>query len=131
MKKAKPVIWAVVAALLLLVSCQGTPAEPTARAPVLRVTIPVLPSPTPRSWSLVGVPGQEDAPTTSDEVPRITPQEVRSLMASGRDVVLVDTRGVEFYEAQHIEGAISMPYSVVDQRYSELPRGNIIVFYCT
>ena len=130
MSRARRLIWVAVVGVLLVAGCQGdTPPEPTPSARSLGVTIPVLPSPTPKP--LVSLPGQQNAPTTSDEVPRITAQEVKSLLDSGRDIVIVDTRDPEFFESKHILGAISMPYSTVEQQFGELPRGKTVVFYCT
>ena len=130
MDRVRVLIWVTVAAALLVVGCQGaTPLASTTSRPSLGITIPVLPSATPKP--LVSLPGQDKGPSTSDEVPRITVQELKSLLDSGRDVAIADTRDPEFYESEHILGAISMPYSAVDQRYKELPRGKTIVFYCT
>lgn len=46
------------------------------------------------------------------------------------DLLMVDVRPVEEYEAGHIPGAISMPLSELEQRLPELPKDREIVTYC-
>jgi DNA-binding transcriptional ArsR family regulator len=47
-----------------------------------------------------------------------------------RDVVLVDVRPVEEYEAGHIDGARSMPIDELERRLDELPADTEVVAYC-
>lgn len=47
-----------------------------------------------------------------------------------KDVVLVDVRPSEEYEAGHIEGAVSIPVEELDERLAELPPDSEIVAYC-
>src|SRR5437868_5200650 len=47
-----------------------------------------------------------------------------------RDVILLDVRPVEEYEASHLPGALSMPVTDLEARLPELPRGKEIVAYC-
>jgi hypothetical protein len=109
---------------LALAACQGTvPVTPTASLPA---TIPVLPSPTPSPRP----PGSGSSPTTTEEVPRITVEELRSLQTSARQVVIVDTRSQDSYQAGHIAGAVNIPYDEIATRYPELPRGTRIILYC-
>ena len=61
----------------------------------------------------------------------MTPQELKSLLDAGGNVVVVDARSLSSYEASHISGAGSMPLGEIDTRYRELPKGARIVFYCT
>ena len=46
------------------------------------------------------------------------------------DVVLVDVRPSEEFDAGHIEGALSIPLDELDERLAELPPGSEIVAYC-
>jgi 3-mercaptopyruvate sulfurtransferase SseA len=84
-------------------------------------------------------PTSPPAPKTSDgrtqpveisQVPRMSSQALYELMASARNVVLVDTRDNESYAAGHIPGALNMLESEVRTRYRELPRNAKIVIYC-
>ena len=47
-----------------------------------------------------------------------------------REVVLVDVRPTEEFEAGHIEGARSIPIDELQDRLAELPAGKEIVAYC-
>ncbi len=46
------------------------------------------------------------------------------------DVVVVDVRPAEEYEAGHIAGALSVPLADLAGRISELPAGSTVVAYC-
>ena len=64
-----------------------------------------------------------------DEVEAIGRDEL--LMRLGRgDVVLVDVRPAEEYEAGHIDGARSIPIEELEGRLSELPVDREVVAYC-
>ncbi|MGR9036631.1 MAG: rhodanese-like domain-containing protein, partial [Gammaproteobacteria bacterium] len=42
--------------------------------------------------------------------------ELKALLDAGEEVIVVDSRSLESYEARHIVGAISMPLPEVDER---------------
>jgi rhodanese-related sulfurtransferase len=48
----------------------------------------------------------------------------------GNDVVLVDVRPAEEFDAGHIAGAVSIPLDELDERLAELPADSEIVAYC-
>jgi len=48
----------------------------------------------------------------------------------GNEVVLVDVRPAEEFDAGHIRGAVSIPLDELDERLSELPADSEIVAYC-
>jgi rhodanese-related sulfurtransferase/DNA-binding HxlR family transcriptional regulator len=64
-----------------------------------------------------------------EEVEAIGREELIARMARG-DVVLVDVRPAEEFEAGHIEGARSVPIAELRQRLGELPSDREIVAYC-
>jgi rhodanese-related sulfurtransferase/DNA-binding HxlR family transcriptional regulator len=64
-----------------------------------------------------------------DEVESIDRSELRKRLRVG-DVVLVDVRSPEEFEAGHIEGAQSIPIDELDERLAELPADQEIVAYC-
>ena len=66
----------------------------------------------------------------SDDVPRITAQELKAKLDAGQAVVF-DARQQEPYTQQHIAGAISLPEDEVAARLAELPTDKLAVFYCT
>lgn len=50
--------------------------------------------------------------------------------AQSGDVVVLDVRPAEEYEAGHIPGAISVPFPELEDRLAELPEGAEVVAYC-
>jgi rhodanese-related sulfurtransferase len=48
----------------------------------------------------------------------------------GNEVVLVDVRPAEEFDAGHIRGAVSIPLDELDERLAELPADSEIVAYC-
>ena len=73
----------------------------------------------------------DSAQTETAEVRFISPADAKALMGS-EDVVLLDVRTQEEYDAGHIEGAILMPYDEISQRTDELPadKDKTIIVYC-
>ena len=64
-----------------------------------------------------------------EEVESIHRTELRKRLRAG-DVVLVDVRSAEEFEAGHIEGARSIPIDELEERLAELPADHEIVAYC-
>ncbi|MDQ3933684.1 MAG: metalloregulator ArsR/SmtB family transcription factor [Actinomycetota bacterium] len=64
-----------------------------------------------------------------DEVDAIGRDELVARMRSG-EVVLIDVRPAEEFEAGHIEGARSVPLEELEDRLAELPAGGEVVAYC-
>jgi rhodanese-related sulfurtransferase len=64
-----------------------------------------------------------------DDVDEIGRDELIARLRKG-DVVLVDVRPSEEYEAGHIDGARSIPIEELEQRLAELPADREVVAYC-
>jgi rhodanese-related sulfurtransferase/DNA-binding HxlR family transcriptional regulator len=64
-----------------------------------------------------------------DEVEAISRDELRRRLRRS-DVVLIDVRPSEEFDAGHIDGAVSIPVDELDERLAELPPGSEIVAYC-
>jgi rhodanese-related sulfurtransferase len=64
-----------------------------------------------------------------EDVERIDRAELLARLADG-DVVVVDVRPADEYEAGHIEGARSIPHDELERRLAELPEGIEIIAYC-
>jgi rhodanese-related sulfurtransferase/DNA-binding HxlR family transcriptional regulator len=64
-----------------------------------------------------------------EEVEAISRDELLPRLGSN-DVVLVDVRPADEFDAGHIEGARSIPLDELDQRLAELPADCEIVAYC-
>jgi rhodanese-related sulfurtransferase len=105
----------------------ATPAPiPTATSvatPTLAPTEAPTAAPTPK---VVGTP------TSPDEVPRISLQELKALMDSGADMVILDCQPRSVYEQGHIKGAISLPWApeLDEEDILMLPWGKPIITYC-
>ena len=63
-------------------------------------------------------------------MPRISPTDAKAQQDTGQAVV-VDVRDAEYYQAAHVEGAISIPLDTLEARMQELPKNAGILTYCT
>lgn len=75
--------------------------------------------------------GVANTPETKDEVPRISPEDLKSKLDEGQRILVVDSRSSVQFEQRHIPGAVSVPLSEVESRLDELPQNQEIVVYCT
>ena len=64
-----------------------------------------------------------------DDVEAISRDELLARLRTG-DVVLIDVRPSEEFEAGHIGGAVSIPLDELDERLADLPADSEIVAYC-
>ena len=63
----------------------------------------------------------------------LTVKQVKQMMDDGEDMVFVDARPKEYYEATHIPSAINIPLTALgdDETYDLLPDlGQTIIVYC-
>ncbi len=65
-----------------------------------------------------------------DQIPRVTVDEAYEALQSG-EAVLVDTRSVAEFQAQHVTGAINIPVNEVEARLEELNPDTWYITYCT
>jgi len=81
------------------------------------------------------IPTTQPAPSPTApspaEIPRIQARELWDRLQAGEAIVVVDVRSREEYGQEHIVGALSIPLNEVSRRIGELPKGPLIVFYCT
>ena len=72
------------------------------------------------------------APITppADNARRITVTELEEALKKG-EAIVVDVRNSATYQQAHIKGAILIPVNEVGNRTNELPRGKMIVTYCS
>lgn len=73
---------------------------------------------------------QQSIPTAITDVPRISLQELRSLMDAEEPLVLIDTRDRDHYDSGHVPGALPLDGPQVARHYRELPKDTLIVLYC-
>jgi rhodanese-related sulfurtransferase/DNA-binding transcriptional ArsR family regulator len=64
-----------------------------------------------------------------DDLEPTSPRELLERAERG-EVVIVDVRPAEEFEAEHISGALSVPLADLDSKIVELPRDREIVAYC-
>jgi len=60
----------------------------------------------------------------------ITSTQARSLMGKGSSVFLLDVRTPEEYQKAHLEGAVLIPVSQLENRLNEIPKKKRILVYC-
>lgn len=70
------------------------------------------------------------AASPADNARRINAEETHKLWEKN-EVLIVDTRPEPAYVQEHIKGAISIPTGTLAPRIDELPKGKMIVTYCT
>lgn len=73
----------------------------------------------------------QNPPATYEELPKVTPAELKALLDSDEDVVVVDVNPLSMYNTGHIPGAVHRAWSF--KGFSEdpdLPKGVLLVFYC-
>jgi phage shock protein E len=75
---------------------------------------------------------QANLPQTEDEVPRVTLEEAKAALESGKAMV-VDVRSAGAYDVSHIAGAIHIPLDEIEANPTglELDKEQWILTYCT
>lgn len=79
----------------------------------------------------LGACAATQVPTTKDEVPRMTVEELKERMDNGEAILIGDTRSKIEYDIRHIPGAISIPERQVEAQLNEIPQDQEIILYCT
>jgi rhodanese-related sulfurtransferase len=64
-----------------------------------------------------------------DSIPGLSPEQAWQRMNEG-DAILVDVREPDEYSLIHAEGAISIPLSVLAERYQEITRERDLLLIC-
>lgn len=85
-----------------------------------------------KTASTVSPGNTQPAPPTvvADGVRRVTPTELRDMLAKN-EAVVIDVRNADAYNAAHVQGAKLIPEAEVANRSSELPKNKLIVTYCS
>lgn len=65
-----------------------------------------------------------------DEIEELTKEELWKRIKRKDNVVVLDVRPQEEYEAGHLPGAVSIPLDELKKRVKELPKSKQIVAYC-
>ncbi len=77
-----------------------------------------------------GAAPSASAQVFADGVRRITPTELRDMLARN-EAVVVDVRNEDAYATAHIKNAKLIPETEVAKRSDELPKNKLIVTYCS
>ncbi len=66
------------------------------------------------------------------QLPRISIDELKALLDSSTEVVILDTQPKKLYDRGHIKGALSFPFKMKldGSEVLELPRDRLIILYC-
>ena len=72
-------------------------------------------------------------PTSTDDVERITADELNARLRRGERIAVLDVRRREAWatDPDHIPGAIWVPLEEAEQRARDLPPDTHIVLYCS
>ena len=72
-------------------------------------------------------------PEESQEVERITVEELKEKIAKNQPVFVIDSRSQSTYDATEtkIKGAVRIPSGDIEARLKEIPPDKEIVIYCT
>lgn len=66
------------------------------------------------------------------EIPRIAIDDLKQMIDTKAEVIILDAQLKEIYDGGHIKGAISLPWKpeVTDADVAKVPKGKLIVTYC-
>lgn len=65
-----------------------------------------------------------------DGIEVVTKEQLSQRLRRKDDLIVLDVRPAEEYEASHVSGAVSIPLAELKRRLRELPRSKEIVAYC-
>ncbi|MFC6616958.1 rhodanese-like domain-containing protein [Deinococcus radiophilus] len=63
-------------------------------------------------------------------IQEMTPQEANDKLQNADDYQLIDVREEDEYAEVHAEGAVNIPLSQLQERYSEIPQGRQTILIC-
>ena len=109
----------MISVLAVLIACQSS-AAPTSIKPIAEAKTPV-----PAASSVDGHDHNAD-----EEAARITLADAKKAFDAG-EALFVDTRYADAFALEHVKGAVNIPASEFDTRFSELPKGKKIIAYCS
>jgi rhodanese-related sulfurtransferase len=67
---------------------------------------------------------------SAQEVQSIKPEELKKLIESKSDIVVVDNQPKGAYDMGHIAGALNFPWASQIKTPSNLPRNKLLILYC-
>ncbi|HUP46937.1 MAG TPA: rhodanese-like domain-containing protein [Thermoanaerobaculia bacterium] len=100
---------------------EGSPAAPIGAPQTAGDVVPTTPAATTPATNTAG---------EEDGIARLGPDQLKDLVDRG-SVTVLDVRDSVAYTNGHIPGAINIPFARVQAEASKLPKGRLIVAYCT
>jgi rhodanese-related sulfurtransferase len=73
---------------------------------------------------------QTQPPSTTISYGDVTVEEAKSLIESNSSLIILDVRTREEYDSGHIDGAILIPVSELEDRLDELSKEEELLIYC-
>ena len=80
-------------------------------------------------WQEEGFPVTVEEGTIS-EIEFITVDEAYEIFLNNEDYLFIDVRSEDEYEGSHIQGAINIPVSEIEERLDEIPKDRPVIVYC-
>jgi 3-mercaptopyruvate sulfurtransferase SseA len=68
--------------------------------------------------------------SSAQEVQLIKPEELKKLIDSKADILVVDNQPKGAYDMEHIPGAVNFPWAMQIKGPVNLPRDKVLIFYC-
>jgi hypothetical protein len=87
-------------------------------------------TPAPSSQPPVQISQPVLQPQAPLESARRIPRDQAMKLVAQKKAVIVDVRGKDQYDTEHIAGAVSIPLMELLPRLKELPPGKMIITYC-
>ena len=68
--------------------------------------------------------------SSAQDLERIKPEELKKLIETRAEIVVVDTQPKGAYDLGHIPGAINFPWTTQIKPPLNLPRNKVLIIYC-
>lgn len=113
----------LISVLGILIGCQSS-AAPTSIKPIANNTPQAAKPQTPAV-------AQDNHNHSADEnAPRINLADAKKAFDEGK-AIFVDTRFADAFKLEHVKGAINLPSNEFETGYSKIPKGKIVIAYCS
>lgn len=120
-------------AISVLAGCAGSP-QPTLIEPAISPALtPVTTIMSVPDLTTVPVPASTDIPTPVPEFATYTDisvREARGMIEADGNVLILDVRTEEEWDSGHVDGAVLVPLSELENRVGELDKSRKTIVYC-
>jgi len=119
----------VLAALALVVTVAACAPAPAA-SPTVAPATAAVPTEEPTPAGLPVPTMQAKAPTKEEDLQKISPEELLTLIEGKADLVVVDNQPKGAYDLGHVPGAVNFPWAMEITDPGDLPKDKLLVLYC-